>query len=77
MNIKTKVNLYYFISFFIICILISFLLDHLFDLDEGWRSGIAGFLTVLLSPRFKVINAQSGQRIQVTSLLFYKYWNQK
>jgi hypothetical protein len=56
-----------FLVIFILTVIFIFFLDHIIGLESSFlRSGIAGGLAVILSPRKKKIQTQSGKKTQIT-----------
>lgn len=62
-----------FIVLFILIFSISLLLEYLFQLENGvLRAAIAASLAVLLSPRKKRIQTQTGKKTQITWIFLKK-----
>jgi len=62
-----------FIVIVILTILFSLILDFIFNVENTViRSGIAGFVGVLLSPRKKKIQTQTGEKTQITWIFLKK-----
>ncbi len=62
-----------FIVVFVVVLLVSFILDKVFNVDNiGIRYGIAAFLAVLMSPRKRKVETQTGEKTQVTWFLLKK-----
>jgi len=56
-----------FLVIFILVITINLILDLFFDIENSIiRITVASFISVILSPRKKKINTQTGERTQIT-----------
>lgn len=63
MSPKTKVFIYQFVSFAIIFIPLRYLLVWLAKSEGFWVPLTAFFLTVLLAPKFQVVQTNEGSKI--------------
>ena len=67
MKLQTKIHLLNYIIFFVIFLIIHFSLNYFFKNVHGAIiAAITGALTVILAPRAKSVNTQSGDHIQMT-----------
>ena len=73
MNKKTKVRVLYHLLFFVVFLIVWLLLHVTFkNLDDFHKGLITSFFTVLLSPRIKEYETQSGTQVQVKWLFLKK-----
>lgn len=73
MNAKIKAILLQTLIFIVVCLVTSLMLNFLFEAivlkyKAGIIGGISGLIAVILSPKIKTIESQSGQQIQITSV---------
>lgn len=68
-KIKTLVWSAFFVIYFIIYITLHFTFK---DLSSGYKGMITAFLTVIIAPRIKKYNTQSGKQTQVTWIFMKK-----
>lgn len=56
-----------FIVVFLVVLLVSAILDKVFNIESlGIRIAVSAFFAVLVSPRKKKIQTQSGEKTQIT-----------
>lgn len=73
MTKKTKIRILVWVVFFVIYFIIYITLHTFFkDLDASYKGMISAFLTVILAPRVKKHNTQSGTKTQITWLFMKK-----
>jgi hypothetical protein len=73
MKNQIKAKAIHFISFLIIFICVYFsLLNFIESIDSTVIAGITAFISIVFSPKTKVIEAQSGEKIQITWIFLKK-----
>jgi len=67
MTKRTKIQILYPLSILITYISLHFIFSYLFqNVDNTYITGLVALITVIISPRFKTIKTQSGNKIQMT-----------
>ena len=73
MNLKTKANIFSLIIFLVIYTIVWVIIYYIFDrLNMLTVSAITAGVAVMLSPQEKIIETQSGKKVQLKWLFFDK-----
>lgn len=63
MNAKTKVLIYQFVSFAVIFLLARYLIASFLELGWIWIPILSAVIATVLTPQFKVIHTEQGEKI--------------
>ena len=73
MKNQIKAKGIHFLSFLIIFICVYFsLLNFKESIDSTYIAGITVFISIILSPKTKVVQTKSGEKIQITWMFLKK-----
>lgn len=63
MNAKTKVLIYQFVSFAVIFLLARYLIASFLELGWIWIPILSAVIATVLTPQFKVVPTEQGEKI--------------
>lgn len=63
MSLKTKAFLFQLISFAVFFIPFRFAIDYFTTLERFWPPFFAFIITLILAPKFQVINTKNGEKL--------------
>jgi hypothetical protein len=73
MKAKTKGRLYSFIIFFALFVIVWLVLQFVFtELKTPWLGALTAALTTVIAPHRKIIKTQTGEQVQLKSILSKK-----
>ncbi|AJR03372.1 hypothetical protein [Siansivirga zeaxanthinifaciens] len=73
MNKKTKVKIIWYLSFFVVFLIIWTILHYTFEnLENAFKGLISAVISGLLSPRLTEYETQSGKQMQLKWIFFKK-----